>query len=94
MNPSKASNHILSASGIDFLMRLLDVNPETRLQVNQALTHHWFINFTTKPTDNKKLAEFKQSKKMQSLLTILECSEISERDLDHTRLSKIRGLTY
>lgn len=32
MNPSKTSNNILSASGIDFLMRLLDVNPETRLQ--------------------------------------------------------------
>ncbi|EAR90933.1 Serine/Threonine kinase domain protein (macronuclear) [Tetrahymena thermophila SB210] len=94
LNPSKTNNHILSASGIDFLMRLLDVNPETRLQASQALTHHWFINFTTKPTDSKKIAEFRQSKKMQSLITILECSEMSERELDHTRLSKLRGLTF
>jgi serine/threonine protein kinase len=64
LNPSKVSNNILSASGIDFLMRLLDINPETRLQAAQALTHHWFINFTTKPSDNKKLAEFKQGKGM------------------------------
>lgn len=66
LNPNKklANTPPLSASGIDFLMRLLDTNPETRLKVSQALTHHWFINFTSKPAGDKKLAEYRQSKRM------------------------------
>ena len=35
---------LISASGIDFLSRLLEVDPKKRISSKEATNHHWFIN--------------------------------------------------
>lgn len=51
-----SSQQALSASGIDFLYKLLEVESAKRLNAVDALKHHWFINFTNKTgSTNKKL---------------------------------------
>jgi serine/threonine protein kinase len=64
-------------------LKSLEENPEKRIQAKEAINHHWFVNFTTKPSENSKLKKFKAANDMSSLLTILESSEISERDIDN-----------
>ena len=73
-----SSSQPLSASGIDFLLKILEVQPEKRLKTREALQHQWFINFTKKSTDNKKIKKFKMQYKIPSLNTILERNEVSE----------------
>ncbi|KAL4500629.1 hypothetical protein ABPG72_003053 [Tetrahymena utriculariae] len=77
-----SSHQHLSVSGIDFLLKLLQKDPDKRPTAAMALNHHWFINFTNKPTENKKLQKFRESHQMTSLKTILECSELSEKEID------------
>ena len=77
------SKHFLSVSGIDLLFRLLEKDPDKRLNAKNALNHHWFINFTNKPQENRKLQKFREQNGMDSLRTILECSEFSEKELEN-----------
>jgi serine/threonine protein kinase len=42
------SIQLLSATGIDFMMNLLSVDPIKRPTASQAMNHAWFINFTSK----------------------------------------------
>jgi serine/threonine protein kinase len=70
------------------LIKFLEEDPQKRITAKDALNHHWFINFTSRSIENKKTKKLKQDDKMSSLLTILECSEISEKDIEVHRLSK------
>ncbi|KRX10431.1 Protein kinase-like domain [Pseudocohnilembus persalinus] len=76
------SNSNLSLSGIDFLFKALDPDPVKRISSRQALSHHWFINFTSKSQDSQKLQRYMELNGIASLRTILECSEMSEREMD------------
>lgn len=42
------SKQALSASGIDFFLNLLQLDPKKRPSAAQAMNHSWFINFTNK----------------------------------------------
>ena len=87
-NPSTQT--ALSASGIDIILRLLEIDPEKRPNAKEAFNHHWFINFTKQQTHNLKLQKFKEANGMVSLRTIIECSEISEKEIE-SRKSFIFG---
>jgi serine/threonine protein kinase len=56
-NPNQ--KNAISVSGIDFLLKILEEDQSKRISSKEALNHHWFINFTTRPTENSKLKKFK-----------------------------------
>ena len=82
-NPS--SKQALSASGIDFFLKLLDKDPNNRPTASQGMNHSWFINFTSKQGKNKNKAQrstLPSEFDNFSLRTIIESSEISEREIE------------
>ncbi|KRX07192.1 Protein kinase-like domain [Pseudocohnilembus persalinus] len=78
----------LSATGIDFFLNLLSENPKDRLSAAQAINHAWFINFTSKQGNKKKKYNHNFLEGTFSLRTIIESSEMSEK-----QYTNARGLT-
>ena len=62
-------------------MKLLEKDPNKRPAAGQLMNHHWFINFTSRQVQHKQGNNNNVSDVM-SLRTIIESSELSEREID------------
>lgn len=70
---------ILSQSGINFLEKLLKVDPKKRITCKEAIFHHWFVNTAYHPTQpTSKQIQGALNASSCSLRTIMETSEFSE----------------
>ena len=76
-----SSEQAVSVSCIDFLQRLIEVDPAQRITAVEGLKHHWFVKLIIKNQNKKKLKKFREMNGIPSLRTILECSELSEREI-------------
>jgi serine/threonine protein kinase len=70
----------LSSSCIEFIFSLLETDPSKRISAQDALKHRWFLKLNQKTKPKHKLKKFRENNQIPSLKTILECSEISERE--------------
>lgn len=63
----------ISASQIELLKKLMEVDPNKRMTIKEATKHSWFVNIKSKIKSMKM--ERKRKKPLPSLRTIIELRE-------------------